>query len=246
MGEKWRIVDYYKICNILWVMRGLELKQARERRGWSQQQAARRLGVSQPYLSLLESDRRSLTPRLAQRCARVLALSPAALPLPATLASTENAALAKYLAQFGYPAFAYLRAGPPQRNPAEVLLSALAMSDCEARLVEGLPWLLLEFDLDSAWLVQQARLHNLQNRLGFVVNLARRVAEQTPHHRHHAESLLRLQQELERSRLAAEDTLCRASMGAAERRWLRENRPPEAAVWNLLTDWRLEHLRYAA
>jgi hypothetical protein len=55
-----------------------------------------------------------------------------------------------------------------------------------------------------------------------------------------------LEAELERSRLAAEDTLCHAALGPAHRRWLRESRPPEAAAWNLLTDWRPEHLRYAA
>ena len=32
------------------------LKQARERKGWTQQQAAAKLGVSQTYLSLLEHD----------------------------------------------------------------------------------------------------------------------------------------------------------------------------------------------
>jgi hypothetical protein len=158
----------------------------------------------------------------------------------------RNDTLARSLSSLGYPAFAYLRAGAPRRNPAEVLLSALAMDDCEARLVEALPWLLLEFDLDSSWLARQARLHNLQNRLGFVVNLARQVAETNPRYHHRAADLRRLERELERSRLAAEDTLCNSSLGSAHRAWLRQARPPEAAAWNLLTDWGLQHLRYAA
>jgi transcriptional regulator with XRE-family HTH domain len=227
-------------------MSGNELKRARERRGWSQQQAARRLGVSQPYLSLLESGRRPVTARLAIRLVQALGLPPTVLPLPESFSAAENEELARYLSALGYPGFAYLRAGPPQRNPAALLLSALAMENCEARLVEALSWLLLEFDLDAGWLVRQARLHNLQNRLGFVVSLARRVAEQAPRYRSRGQVLRQLETELECSRLAAEDTLCRASMGAAERRWLRESRPPEAAAWNLLTDWRPEHLRYAA
>ncbi len=221
-----------------------DLKQARERRGWTQQQATRRLGVSQPYLSLLERGRRPLTPALVRRAARLFSLPPTALPLPESVVADENPTLARSLSSLGYPAFAYLRAGRPQRNPAEVLLSALAMNNCEARLVEALPWLLLEFDLDCGWLVRQARLHNLQNRLGFVVSLARRVAEQVPGYRERAEALRLLEAELERSRLVAEDTLCDASLGPAHRRWLSENRPPEAAHWNLLTDWSPEKLRY--
>ena len=98
------------------------------------------------------------------------------------------------------------------------------MEDCEARLVEALPWLLLEFDLDSGWLVRQARLLNLQNRLGFVVSLARRVAEQASRYCDRLENLRSLEAELERSRLAAEDTLCNASLGPAHRRWLRQAR----------------------
>jgi hypothetical protein len=35
-------------------------------------------------------------------------------------------------------------------------------------------------------------------------------------------------------------------MTDAERRWLRQQRPPQAEHWNLLTDLRPEHLPYAA
>ncbi len=227
-------------------MTGQDLRRVRRQRGWTQQQAARRLGVSQPYLSLLERDQRTVTPALARFAARALRLPPTALPLPESVVADGNATVARSLSSLGYPAFAYLRAGRLRRNPAEVLLSALAMNDCEARLVEALPWLLLEFDLDSGWLARQARLHNLQNRLGFVVGLARRVAEQSPRHRGRVQALRLLEAELDRSRLAAEDTLCNASLGPAHRAWLRQARTPEAATWNLLTDWSPEHLRYAA
>jgi len=57
--------------------------------------------------------------------------------------------------------------------------------------------------------------------------------------------LRELEAELERSRLAREDTLCRALMPDRERQWLMERRPPEARHWNLLTDWRPEFLPYA-
>jgi len=47
---------------------------------------------------------------------------------------------------------------------------------------------------------------------------------------------------LDRSRLAKEGTLCHDSLTEAERKWLRVNRPPEAAHWNLLTDMKAENL----
>ena len=47
---------------------------------------------------------------------------------------------------------------------------------------------------------------------------------------------------LDRSRLVKEDTLCHDSLTEAERKWLRVNRPAEAAHWNLLTDMQVEHL----
>jgi len=53
-----------------------------------------------------------------------------------------------------------------------------------------------------------------------------------------------LETELEHSRLAREDTLCKASLRDAERRWLAENRPEDAKRWNLLTDWTADGLRY--
>ncbi|MFQ5694738.1 MAG: hypothetical protein ACE5HB_01985, partial [Terriglobia bacterium] len=56
--------------------------------------------------------------------------------------------------------------------------------------------------------------------------------------------LRQLEEELERSRLAAEDTLSRVSLPETKRRRLRAARTPAAAPWNLLTDWQPEHLRY--
>ena len=52
--------------------------------------------------------------------------------------------------------------------------------------------------------------------------------------------------ELERSRLAREDTLCEASLPEPERRWLAEHRSEEAKRWNVLTDWTGDALRYVA
>jgi len=89
--------------------------------------------------------------------------------------SEENDALAFELAALGYPGFAYLQAST-ERAPAEVVLSALQVSNLEPRLVEALPWVLLERgDLDWEWLVREALLNELQNKLGFLTNVARRL-----------------------------------------------------------------------
>ena len=51
-------------------MNGHWLREARKRKGWTQERAAARLGVSQTYLSLLENDRRTVSKRLARKLQR--------------------------------------------------------------------------------------------------------------------------------------------------------------------------------
>jgi hypothetical protein len=92
--------------------------------------------------------------------------------------------------------------------------------------------------------VRSAKIHDLQNRLGFVTGLARRLAEMDPAGSAKAELLAQRESELERSRLEREDTLCKQSLTSAERRWLEKTRPPEAARWHLLTDLSTEHLNH--
>jgi hypothetical protein len=93
-------------------------------------------------------------------------------------------------------------------------------------------------------LVRAAKVNDLQNKLGFVTNVARRLAEKLG--KHETVSLLREQESvLERSRLVREETLCHDSLTQSERRWLQSNRSDEAKHWNLLTDLSPEHLSHA-
>jgi transcriptional regulator with XRE-family HTH domain len=230
------------------VVTGNNLRLARTRLGWTQADVAARLGVSQPYVALWESNRRPLPKTLARRAVRVLRMAPTVLPVTLDFErEVDPDWFVQQLSALGYPGFAYVRPGR-KRNPAELLLTGLSQKNLEARLVESLPWLLLHYPaMDRDWLVDQARRHNLQNRLGFVVSLALQVAnandEFTPELRH---GLSSLQENLRRSRLADEDTLCQANLLPAERVWLRENRTVDAAYWNLLSDWKPEQLQYAA
>lgn len=155
-------------------------------------------------------------------------MSATALPVKRSIKKLQPAAgdnLASLLATLGYPGFAYLNPGR-LKNPAEVLLKALAAKDLDGRLAEALPWVPFNYtDLDWQWLVREAKVHDLQNRLGYVTNVARIVAERLGEYDKAAK--LRAQAaKLERSRLVRQDTLCRESMTEAEKRWLQNNRPP--------------------
>jgi transcriptional regulator with XRE-family HTH domain len=233
-------------------MRPLDLKSARQEKGWSQAEAATRLNVAQSYVAMLENGRRPVTPRLARKATSVFGLSPTALP-PSKGWETalENGAnskvLAEELAALGYPGFAYLGSRRWRRQPAEVLLTALGQNKLEARVTEALPWLVLRYwDMNKDWLVEHAKRHDLQNRLGFVVGLAGQVAERTKPADDPARFVLKdLWETLDKSRLARMDTLGKADLTDAEQRWLMQNRTEEAKHWNLLTDWRAEVLPYA-
>ena len=232
----------------MYVMTCETLRSERARHGWTQEHAARYLGVSQPYLAMLETGKRRVTPRLAKRALEVYQSSPT-LVLPSDVpvyGDNASQVLAEDLAALGYPGFTYLRPRDWQaKNPAQVLLAALAQDDLEPRLVEALPWLVLRYSpFDGHWLVREAKLRDLQNRLGFVVTLARRLAERARDHQK-AGGLQALEAQLERSRLAREDTLCR-TVREPQRRWLVEHRSEEARHWNLLTDWTVDALRYVA
>lgn len=227
-------------------MRPEELRAARLEAGLTQQQAAGRLKVSQAYVALMEHGRRRVTPRLGSRMVKLYGVGPVALPFEAEgLESWDSSSLAAALAALGYPGFRQLRGGKP-KNPAVVLLAAIAAAEVEARVVEALPWLIVQHsDLDWERLIREAKVRDVQNRLGFLVTLARQVAEKRGDPAVGVR-LREVEEILDRSRLVRPDTLCQASLSDAERRWLRQARSVEARHWNLLTDLTAELLRYAA
>jgi hypothetical protein len=160
--------------------------------------------------------------------------------------SQEEDNLAADLAALGYPGLSYLKSQRATRTPAELVLAALAQENLDSRLVEALPWLVWQFaELDWQWLIPVAQTNQVQNRLGFVVSIARGLAEQYGEHAK-AAFLAQREAQLESARLPQEDTLCHASLTQAERNWLRQHRPQPAAHWRLLTDLSANQLDYAA
>ena len=205
-----------------------DLQQWRKRNSLTQVDAAALLGVSQPYLSLLEKGARPLTQKLRNRLKAVHRTQ---------RREPANDHLRAQLSGLGYPGFAHVMPARLKPTPDAFLVSVLSKPDADARVAEALPWLVRRYadQLDLAWLVRQAKLQNLQNRLGFVLQTA---GVETP-------ELLAAVHELERSRLLEEATLCWDSMPAATREWMRTNRSPSAKHWNVVTALRPEDLKHA-
>src|SRR5260221_539985 len=92
-------------------MTGQDLREARRKKGWTQEETAEKLGVTQAYLSMLESGRRAMPYTLARRAAETLDAPPTALPLRASAAElpVESEKLSLKLTALGYPGFAPLR-----------------------------------------------------------------------------------------------------------------------------------------
>ncbi len=228
-------------------MTNQQFKAGRVQARLTQTQAAERLGLSQPYLSQLERSQRPVTPELARLATKVYGLPPTCLPVHETTTfgkDLDASRLARQLSGLGYPSFAHLRA--EQTNPADLVLQSLVQRDLEVRLTEALPWVLGTYpDLNWSWLMDQAKLKDVQNRLGFLVGMTKELAVSRGKFRSALQPLSAVEVKLEHSRLAREDTLCRESMPAAERRWLKSNRSPLAQHWNLLTGLTVDELSYA-
>lgn len=229
-------------------MTGHQLAQYRKENKRTQVETARALDVSQTYLSLLEAAKRPLTDRLQRKAAKFFDLPPTELPVhlaSGELPTVTDGQLVSDLADLGYTGFSHLkRARARKKNPADVLLRALNSRKRDVRLVEALPWLLLSFpNLKWNEVLRVARTYDLQNRLGYVTNVARLLAEREGQHEK-AAKLKKYEAELEHSLLAREETLCNETMTQTERNWLANNRPEEAKHWHLLTDLSPQHLSY--
>ncbi len=226
-------------------MIGLSLRNLRRERRWNQQELARRLGVSQTLVSLWEQGERQVPAgRMRQLHKLGLKLNPVELPMQGK-ASAVDVDYAWELSKLGYPGFAHFQFGESNWNPAELLMHALSQKNLERRVAEALPWLVLRYsEMDWEWVRREAKLRNLQNRLGFTLVLARKLAVQ----RDEGEVAARLEKQeesLRESLLAKEDTYCNEGMTQAERKWLLAKRSPEASTWNVISDLEPTDLTHA-
>jgi len=222
------------------------LKVARRARGWTQQELARRLRVSQTLVALWESGSRRPSGGVLKRLQRWgFEIEATALPFrPDVDARTVDFVLEG--ADLGYPGFAHYRRGAARWNPAQLLLTALARDTLARRVAEALPWLALRYwDMDWGWVSREAKLQDLQNRLGFTLLLARELAANRGM-QEVTGRLLSVEQDFRRSALARVDTYCNEGMTNSEREWLRSRSSREAKAWNVLSDLQPEYLNHAA
>ncbi len=241
---------------------GDRLRAARLDTGLTQQEAASRLGLRQPTLSRFESGRLVPTLRQFLRLAELYGVSPASLfggdshspllpyRLPLGVSYSE---LVASLVGHGCPGLAGPKGLKPVLPPELTLLGLLAQPSLDPRVVEGLPWLLLNYPMDGIYLRDVARLYDLQNRLGWTATVAHQLAERAPArsaHRLRASWLAELVAELERARLAREDSLCHPGLTERMKALLRQRRPEFSRRWNLLDVFRRgdfsRHLESAA
>jgi transcriptional regulator with XRE-family HTH domain len=224
---------------------GLQLKEARLVASCTQQEAARELGVTQAYLSMVERGKRPVSTELASKAVELFEVRATALPLDEReTRCRDDSFFASDLGALGYEGFSHLR-GAAKTNPADLLMDALDRDNLDSRVTEALPWLPIAYpEMDWNWLTRNAKLRDRQNRLAFVVALASEVAGKKGDGVL-AGALDERVRKLEPSRLAAEGTLCRESMTQAERKWLRAHRSRTASYWNLLTDLTPDQLEQA-
>ena len=99
-------------------------------------------------------------------------------------------------------------------------------------MAEALPWLVRSCrdQMNYAWLVRQAKLSNLQNRRGFVLQVSMTESPE----------LQKALNELGEARLLQEVTLWWASMQRRRARWMRTHRSQMAKQWNILTMLRVQ------
>jgi transcriptional regulator with XRE-family HTH domain len=218
-----------------------ELANMRKQRRWTQAQVAERLGVSQTLVSLWETGRRR-TPSKHLEELRQLGFAPDPLELPWREDKPEYA---RELANLGYPGFAHLRTDTAHFNPAQVLVLALAEPVLERRVAEALPWVAARYaDLDWNRVLREAKLRGLQNRLGFAVAVATRLAQV----KGRLDSLPLLDEvatQLQDQVLYKVDTFCNERMTSAERKWLENRRPEHAVRWRVLSDLDVSQLTHA-
>jgi len=228
--EKYNQIDY------ILSMSGSEFKTWRKKAGKTQVDAAKAVGVRQPFVCAVEKGLRPVTPTLSNWLYSVCPEALTATPTPERQATHSSEDLKELLGDLGYPGFAYLARAHRKVDSLEVLLDALKTEDLDQRVTEALPWVLAHrSDLDWRKLTDEVRLRNLQNRLGFLLEVTVEAARKL----HWNDVATRLEPWLDwlrDARLFKEDTLAKKSLTQVERKRLRRSRPKAARFWRLFTD----------
>lgn len=231
------------------------LRNLRLRAGLSQSDLARKAGTLQARVAVMESANNPTLPRLewlgrvaealgvpvADLLSEKVMLEPHSLPdLP-----EEGDNLAAHLKDLGAAL-----TGPSRKNrsfsPEAVVLGVLRAVP-SSRMVECLPGLLLKRELDHAKLLRLAKQRGLVNRLGFVVDAAATLAEES-RDRAKLYRLRGLSDKLwrERCKEAEEFVMAEPPEDPEFRNWLKKKTPRSGKKWGVYGAYSLERFREAS
>jgi hypothetical protein len=139
------------------------------------------------------------------------------------------------LGYLGYPGFAYLALVHREVNATNFVRDALSTEDLDQRVVEALPWVLANKELNWRRLIEELRSCNVHNRLGFLLEVTVKAAKKLRLNET-VDELLPLLTMLRVTAAREEDTLCHGSLTLVERKSLRQRRSQTARSWNILSD----------
>ncbi len=228
------------------------LKALRLKAGLSQSDLARKAGTLQPRVAVMESEDHPTLPRLEWlgRLAEALGVTLSELFSGRAMVEAESLSslpedednLAAHLKELGAPL-----TGPSKKSrsfsPEAVVLGVLRAIP-SSRMVECLPGLLVNQDMDYDKLLGLAKERGLVNRLGFVVDVAVTLADENGD-RKKASRLRGLSKKLwmERHKEAQEFLIGEAPKDSKFRNWLKKKTPRAGKKWGVYGAYSLERFR---
>jgi len=230
------------------------LRAYRLRAGLSQSDLARKAGTLQPRVAVMESAKDPTLPRLEWlgRIADAVGVAVSDLLSQRAMQQTESLSslpedednLAAHLRELG----ARLT-GPSMKKrsfgPEAVVLGVVRAVPL-SRMVECLPGLLLRKEMDHEKLLTLAKERGLVNRLGFVVDVAVTLAEES-RDREKLSRLRALSKKLwvERRKQAEEFLMSEVPEDAEFQQWLKKKTPWVGDKWGVYGAYSLERFREA-
>ena len=228
------------------------LRSYRLKAGLTQSDLATKAGTPQPRLAVMESTENPTLPRLQwlDRVAHSLGVNVSELLSEKTLLGVPSLAslpeneenLAAHLKELGAPLTGSSTKGRPF-SPEAVVLGVLRAPS--ARMLECVPAVLSINDLSYPKLLRLADRRGLVNRLGFVVDVAARLAEREDKER--ASKLRRLSKQLwlKRNRDSEEFLMKDMPDHAEFRSWVKKKTPAAGKKWHVYGAYSMGRFRDA-
>ena len=143
------------------------------------------------------------------------------------------------LSHYGYDLITLKRTGKHRILPIEGLMIQILIRFPEARFIEAIPILILKNRIDKFELYRLACDYGLTNKIGFLLEIASRIAKKK------GISLEYLDDLLDQLKLKKQDAIQYFSM-LQDRQFLEKNTPKEMKKWNLMGLFSIEDIQEAA